>query len=201
VRAGQIPKISCAPASRAAFATAAILPPDLNTSSTINAERPRTSVGTMNSSPKKIARSIGLRDLASGLNSDFAVTLMFGILRYLATVAARRGPNETTLRSWPGTACGEVATQHGLTVVSGYARGVDRIAHVSALSSGGSTVIVLPEGINHFRVKPGPVADVWDKERVLVLSQFSPSRPWSAGNAMARNNAIIGLSLALVVVQ
>jgi DNA processing protein len=98
-------------------------------------------------------------------------------------------------------ACGEVATQQGLTVVSGYARGVDTASHVSALSSGGSTVIVLPEGINHFRVKRGTVADVWNEERVLVVSQFSPGRPWSAGNAMARNNVIIGLSLALVVVE
>jgi DNA processing protein len=36
---------------------------------------------------------------------------------------------------------------------------------------------------------------------VLVVSQFSPSRPWSAANAMARNTVIIGLSLALVVVE
>jgi DNA recombination-mediator protein A len=121
------PKNLLRPGLTRAFATAAILPLDLNTSSTINAERPRISVGTMNSSPKNIARSIRLRDLASGLNSDFAVTLRFGILRYLATVAAR--------------------------------------------------------------------------QRVLVVSQFPPSRPWSAGNAMARNNVTIGLSLALVVVE
>ena len=114
-------------------------------------------------------------------------------------VCGSRNASDEGLRA--AAACGEVATQHGLTVVSGYARGVDTIAHVSALSSGGRTVIVLPEGINHFRVKPGPVADVWNKERVLVVSQFSPSRPWSAGNAMARNNMIIGLSLALVVVE
>jgi|HubBroStandDraft_1064217.scaffolds.fasta_scaffold15786_5 DNA processing protein len=110
-----------------------------------------------------------------------------------------RNASDEGLRA--AAACGEVATQHGLTVISGYARGVDTTAHVSALSSGGSTVIVLPEGINHFRVKRGPVAGVWNKERVLVVSQFPPSRPWSAGNAMTRNNVIIGLSLALVVVE
>lgn len=110
-----------------------------------------------------------------------------------------RNASDEGLRA--AAACGEVATQHGLTVVSGYARGVDTASHVSALSSGGSTVIVLPEGIDHFRVKRGPVADVWNKERVLVLSQFPPGRPWSAGSAMARNNVIIGLSLALVVVE
>jgi DNA processing protein len=98
-------------------------------------------------------------------------------------------------------ACAEVAVQQGLTVVSGYARGVDTVTHVSALASGGTTVVVLPEGINHFRVKRGPIADSWDPNRALVISQFSPNRPWSAGNAMARNNVIIGLSLALVVVE
>ena len=110
-----------------------------------------------------------------------------------------RNASDEGLRA--AVACGEVVTQQGLTVVSGYARGVDTATHVSALSSGGSTIIVLPEGINHFRVKRGPVADVWNEERVLVVSQFPPGRPWSAGNAMARNNVIIGLSLALVVVE
>ena len=98
-------------------------------------------------------------------------------------------------------ACGEVAARQGLAVVSGYARGVDMTTHISALGSGGTTVIVLPEGINRFRVKQGPFAEVWDPKRSLVLSQFSPSRPWSAGGAMMRNNVIIGLSCALVVVE
>jgi DNA processing protein len=110
-----------------------------------------------------------------------------------------RNASDEGLRA--AAACGEVATQQSLTVVSGYARGVDTTTHISALSSGGSTIIVLPEGINHFRVKRGPIADVWDKERVLVVSQFTPSRPWSTGSAMARNNVVIGLSLALVVVE
>jgi DNA processing protein len=110
-----------------------------------------------------------------------------------------RNASDEGLRA--AAACGEVATQQGLAVVSGYARGVDMATHVSALSSGGCTIIVLPEGISHFRVKRGPMADVWDKERALVVSQFPPGRPWNAGSAMARNNVIIGLSLALVVVE
>jgi DNA processing protein len=110
-----------------------------------------------------------------------------------------RNASDEGLRA--AAACGEVATHQGLTVISGYARGVDTTSHVSALASGGSTLIVLPEGIDRFRVKRGPMSDVWDPKRVLVVSQFSPSRPWSAGTAMARNSVIIGLSLALVVVE
>jgi len=98
-------------------------------------------------------------------------------------------------------ACGEVAARQGLAVISGYARGVDMATHVSALAAGGTTVIVLPEGITRFRVKRGALADVWDAERALVVSQFAPTRPWSAGAAMTRNAVIIGLSLALVVVE
>lgn len=97
--------------------------------------------------------------------------------------------------------CAEVATEQGLTIISGYARGVDTATHTAALASGGTTIVVLPEGIDRFRVKRGPISEVWDPKRVLAVSQFSPNRPWSAGSAMARNNVIIGLSLALVVVE
>ncbi|HEY3954625.1 MAG TPA: DNA-processing protein DprA [Streptosporangiaceae bacterium] len=110
-----------------------------------------------------------------------------------------RNASDEGLRA--ATACSELATKQGLAVISGYARGVDTAAHVSALSSGGRTIIVLPEGIDHFRVKRGPIASAWDPERTLIVSQFSPNRPWSAGSAMARNNVIIGLSLALVVIE
>ena len=98
-------------------------------------------------------------------------------------------------------ACGEVAADHGIAVVSGYARGVDMSTHVSSLAAGGTTVIVLPEGISNFRIRRGPFAENWDPARALVVSQFSPSRPWSAATAMSRNSVIIGLSRALVVVE
>lgn len=114
-------------------------------------------------------------------------------------VCGSRNATDESLRA--AVACAEVATKRGLTVISGYARGVDTATHVSALSSGGKTVVVLPEGISNFRVKRGPIANVWDPVRTLIVSQFSPSRPWSPGNAMARNNVIIGLSLALLVVE
>src|SRR5712691_9862511 len=48
-------------------------------------------------------------------------------------------------------ACGEVAADQGITVVSGYARGVDMSTHVSSLAAGGTTAIVLPEGISNLR--------------------------------------------------
>jgi DNA processing protein len=34
-----------------------------------------------------------------------------------------------------------------------------------------------------------------------VVSQFSPTQPWTTGGAMTRNSVVIGLGLALVVVE
>lgn len=98
-------------------------------------------------------------------------------------------------------ACGQAVASEGLVAISGYARGVDMATHTSALEAGGGTIIVLPEGIDNFRVKRGDFERVWNPDRALVVSQFSPTQPWSAGAAMTRNTVIIGLGLALVVVE
>jgi DNA processing protein len=96
--------------------------------------------------------------------------------------------------------CSAQAAKHGVVVVSGNAGGVDICAHHEALHSGGKTIIVLPEGIEHFRVKKA-LSDVWDWERVLVVSQFEPKVPWRVYNAMARNKIILGLSKAMIVIE
>lgn len=106
---------------------------------------------------------------------------------------------EASLRA--ARACSETVVAHRFSLVSGYARGVDMITHVGALALGGATVIVLPEGIERFRIRRGEFADVWDPSRAVVVSQFSPNQPWNAGAAMARNAVISGLSRALVVVE
>lgn len=98
-------------------------------------------------------------------------------------------------------ACGETVATHGLNVVSGYARGVDMAAHTGALAAGGSTVLVLPEGIGRFRMRGGELTQYWHRERAIVVSQFAPDQAWHAGAAMARNAVISGLSKALVVVE
>lgn len=88
----------------------------------------------------------------------------------------------------------------GVVVVSGYAKGVDTIAHRSALESGGATIIVLPEGADHFRLKQ-ELRDLWDWNRILVISQFAPNAVWRADRAMERNKLIVSLSDATIVIE
>jgi DNA processing protein len=97
--------------------------------------------------------------------------------------------------------CGEEVAGQRLAIVSGYAKGVDTETHLAALRTGGSTVIVLAEGIGGFRQKRAFDEVGLDPDRVLVVSQFPPTQRWTAGAAMTRNGVIAGLGLALVVIE
>lgn len=97
--------------------------------------------------------------------------------------------------------CGTEVADHGLVVISGYARGVDTETHLAALKSGGRTVIVLAEGIDGFRRKRTFENVPFDESHVAVVSQFPPSQKWSIGAAMTRNKVIAGLGHALVVIE
>lgn len=96
---------------------------------------------------------------------------------------------------------GEEAARHDAVVVSGYAKGVDRQAHKGALAAGGTTIAVLPEGIEHFRLirELEPLVDL--RRNFLAVSMFEPRTPWKAYHAMERNKLIVALSAGLFVIE
>lgn len=96
--------------------------------------------------------------------------------------------------------CARTAVKNHFVITSGNARGVDRATHREALECGGATILVLPEGMNHFRIAP-ELKDVWDWDRVLVISQFEPQTVWKSYHAMDRNKVIMALSCAMIVVE
>jgi DNA processing protein len=98
-------------------------------------------------------------------------------------------------------ACGEEVASAGFAVVSGYARGVDTETHLAALRAGGVTVIVLAEGVLHFKPKRVFKGLPFDEEHVLAVSQFSPTQAWTSWAAMTRNKVIVAASQALVVIE
>ncbi len=88
----------------------------------------------------------------------------------------------------------------GVTVVSGYANGIDLASHKAALDAGGATILVLAEGIERFRVKQ-EIRSAWDWERVLVVSEYPPDAAWTAKQAFQRNGTICDLSRAVIVAE
>lgn len=88
----------------------------------------------------------------------------------------------------------------GINIVSGYVEGVDLEAHLGALEAGGTTTIVLSDGIKQLRQKSAFKKFNWDRD-VLVVSQFDPDTEWSAWNTLERNQLVCALSKAVVVIE
>lgn len=90
---------------------------------------------------------------------------------------------------------------HGLTIVSGLARGIDAAAHEGCLSGTGKTVAVLGTGIDC--VYPKQHRGLLERIRGvgLVLSEFPLSSPPIAGHFPRRNRIISGVSSAILVVE
>ena len=90
---------------------------------------------------------------------------------------------------------------NGITVVSGLARGVDAIAHQTALKAGGRTIGVLGSGVD--KIYPPEHRGLAEKMTAqgAIVSDYAPGTPPDAANFPPRNRIISGLSLAVVVVE
>lgn len=90
---------------------------------------------------------------------------------------------------------------NGITIISGLARGVDVIAHQTALKAGGRTLAVLGSGVD--KIYPPEHRGLAEQmmTRGAIISDYAVGTPPDASNFPPRNRIISGLSLAVVVVE
>lgn len=118
--------------------------------------------------------------------------------RLIAVVGSRRATaygREITRRLTAGLA------QKKWVIVSGLARGVDRIAHQTALVGKGKTVAVLGHGLD----KIYPPEHRWLAKQIsrqgALVSEMPPFSPIMKGNFVIRNRIIAGLSQGILVTE
>jgi DNA processing protein len=90
---------------------------------------------------------------------------------------------------------------NGITVISGFARGIDSIAHKGALSANGRTIAVLGSGIDIIYPKEnkGLFSDIINNG--AVITEFSMGTKPHGFNFPKRNRIISGLSLGVLVIE
>jgi DNA processing protein len=89
----------------------------------------------------------------------------------------------------------------GVTVVSGYAHGIDAASHRGAFRGGGRSILCVPYGIRRFKSRPDFPALAEIAQRGAVVSECPPNLGWSAAAAVARDRIIAALGRAVFVIE
>lgn len=88
-----------------------------------------------------------------------------------------------------------------ITIVSGLARGIDTIAHETALKSGGRTIAVLGSGLDIIYPPENKRLAEEISKHGAVVSGFAYGEKPLAKNFLARNQLIVKLSQAVLVIE
>ncbi|MDO8461825.1 MAG: DNA-processing protein DprA [Deltaproteobacteria bacterium] len=92
--------------------------------------------------------------------------------------------------------------ERGFVVVSGFAEGIDAMAHQGALAGGGKTIAVLGAGLDvvypreHYKTLKPAI-----RENGLLVTEQSPGTPPLPQHFPSRNRIISGLSYGVIVVE
>lgn len=116
----------------------------------------------------------------------------------VAVVGTREASEEGLKRA---SNMAKLLVEHGVTVLSGLARGIDTAAHSAALKSNGRTIAVLGSGIR--TIYPPENLDLSRRieETGAVVSQFWPDAPPARTNFPIRNITMSGMGQGTIVIE
>ena len=126
-------------------------------------------------------------------------------LPQIAVVGSRRmtAGGDNHARSWAN-----YLAQHGFTITSGLALGIDASAHRGALKGGalqaerGKTIAVMATGIEHiYPARNAQLAEQIIDSGGALVTEFSPGTQPRPAHFPQRNRIISGLSLGVLVVE
>ena len=118
---------------------------------------------------------------------------------YAISVVGTRAPT-----NYGTVQCERIAedlARQNITIVSGLARGIDSIAHRTALKTGSRTIAVIGSGLDV--IYPPENKKLFNEiaEKGVIISEYPPGTKPDAQNFPRRNRIISGLSLGCVVVE
>jgi DNA processing protein len=116
----------------------------------------------------------------------------------VAIVGSRK---TTPYGRWFTEKVGRELARHGVTIVSGMARGIDSLGHWGAISGGGRTIAVLGCGVDVIYPSENRKLFAEIIDHGAILSEFPMGSAPEGGHFPRRNRIISGLSIGVVVVQ
>jgi DNA processing protein len=117
----------------------------------------------------------------------------------VSIVGARRSSPEGLKRA---AKLARILAEHGVTVVSGLAEGVDTAAHEASMAvRGGRTIAVLGTPLGSSYPRRNAALQRRIMEEHLAVSQFAPGQPILRSNFIRRNRVMALVSDATVIVE
>lgn len=118
--------------------------------------------------------------------------------RRVSVVGSRNASENGILRARIIT---QALVQSGFVVVSGLARGIDTVAHETAILMGGKTIAVLGTSLDQVYPKENTNLLSKIKKDHLAISQFPVGYPIQKKNFMIRNRTMALISDATIIVE
>jgi len=115
------------------------------------------------------------------------------------SIVGSRKPSEQGIKD--AQCLAKTLVEHGVTVLSGLADGIDTVAHETAINNGGKTIAVLGTPLS--KAYPAKNANLLNviKQRHLAVSQFEEGYATKKENFPIRNRTMALLSDATIIVE